>query len=255
MRGKQTVKALSKQYQLSESSIKRRLSKVRETYICDVPPQAVVLLMDATYWGRNWGVVILMDNASSKVLWRKYIRHERLSDYKEGVDYLCSQGYKIKGIVCDGLRGIFQLFSMYPVQMCQFHQVSIIRRYITQTPKLEAGKELKVIAKMLSKTDRESFIEALTSWENKWEQFLRERTTDPQSGKSRYVHKKLRSAWLSLRRNLPYLFVYQDDAALNIPNTNNALEGRFTALKNSMRNHNGMSKENRKRFIDGFFKA
>jgi len=37
-----------------------------------------------------------------------------------------------------------------------------------------------------------------------------------------------------------------------MPNTNNALKGTFTALKNSLHNHAGMSKENRKRFIDGF---
>jgi hypothetical protein len=40
-----------------------------------------------------------------------------------------------------------------------------------------------------------------------------------------------------------------------MPNTNNALEGTFTALKNSLENHNGMSKETRKRFMDGFLKA
>ncbi|MDR1865756.1 MAG: resolvase, partial [Bacteroidales bacterium] len=72
---------------------------------------------------------------------------------------------------------------------------------------------------------------------------------------SRYIHKRLRSAWLSIKRNLPYLFTFQDYPQLNIPNTNNAMEGSFTALKNSLRNHGGMSKGNRKRFIDGFFKA
>ena len=211
--------------------------------------------MDTTYWGRNWGLMLMLDSETSNVLWRRYVLHERLSDYNDGVNYLCTHGYKIRGIVCDGLRGIFQLFSMYPVQMCQFHQASIIRRYITRNPKLEAGKELKEIVKKLSKTDKTSFVEALTLWGNRWDKFLKERTLDPQTGKSRYVHKKLRSAWLSLKRNLPYLFVFQDCAQLNMPNTNNALEGRFTALKNSMRNHNGMSKINRKRFIDGFLKA
>ena len=184
-----------------------------------------------------------------------YVFHERLSDYLEGVNYVSSQGYRVDGIVCDGLRGIFQLFSAYHVQMCQFHQVAIIRRYITQNPKLEAGRELKSIVATPSKTDKKNFVKRLIDWENKWDKFLRERTVDPHTKKSRYVHKKLRSAWLSLRRNLPYLFVFQDYYKLNIPNTNNALEGLFTALKNSLRNHNGMSKENRKRFIDGFFKA
>ena len=228
---------------------------IREDYVCDKLPKRGIVLMDTTYWGRNWGLLLMLDSERSKVIWRKYVSHERLCDYKEGIDYLRKQGYEIKGIVCDGLRGIFQLFSEYPVQMCQFHQVAIIRRYITQNPKLEAGKELKSIAKLLTKTDKGTFIEVLEAWENKWEMFLKERATDPHTGKSRYVHKKLRSAWLSLRRYLAYLFVFQEHQESNMPNTNNALEGTFTALKNSMRNHSGMSKENRKRFIDGFFKA
>jgi hypothetical protein len=49
------------------------------------------------------------------------------------------------------------------------------------------------------------------------------------------------------------LFVFEQ--INDMPYTNNALEGTFTALKNSLRNHSGMSKENRKRFIDGFLKA
>nr|MBP8945471.1 hypothetical protein [Paludibacteraceae bacterium] len=40
-----------------------------------------------------------------------------------------------------------------------------------------------------------------------------------------------------------------------LPNTNNKLEGTFTDLKKNLNNHSGMSKENRKRFIDGFFKV
>ena len=253
--GKQTIKELSIRYHVSESSIKRHLRNIKEQYNRTAFFGGGVVLMDTTYWGRNWGLMVLLESGSSKVLWRKYVFHERLSDYKEGIDYLKAHGYETKGIVCDGLRGIFQQFSMYPVQMCQFHQVAIIRRYLTQNPKLDAGKELKSIVKMLSKVDKDTFVANLEIWEDKWRLFLKERTTDPHTGKSRYVHKKLRSAWLSLRKNLPYLFVFQEYIELNMPNTNNALEGTFTALKNSMRNHNGMSKENRKRFIDGFFKA
>jgi hypothetical protein len=52
---------------------------------------------------------------------------------------------------------------------------------------------------------------------------------------------------------LPYLFAFEQ--VKYMPNTNNALEGTFAALKNKLRNHSGMSKKNRKRFIDGFLKA
>ena len=253
--GKQTYSDLSKSYNVSESTIKRHLCQVKVNVDMSASPGRVVGLLDATYWGRNWGLLVIKDAHSGVFLWRKYIKQERLIDYKEGVEYLENLGFIFDGIVCDGLRGMFQQFSQYKIQMCQFHQVAIIRRYITNNPKLEAGKELKSISKLLTRTDKESFVAAFDSWHDKWADFLKERTVDPISGKSRYVHKKLRSAYLSIKRNLPYLFVWYEYPELQIPNTNNALEGSFTELKNKLRNHNGLSKQNRKRFIDEFFKA
>ena len=38
-------------------------------------------------------------------------------------------------------------------------------------------------------------------------------------------------------------------------NTNNALERTFTDMKKNLRNHPGMTAENRKRMMDGFFLA
>lgn len=210
--------------------------------------------MDATYWGRNWGVLVIMDASTGLTLWKKYIKKERLNDYRQGVDFVELKGYKVEGIVCDGMKEMLQLFAQYKVQMCQFHQVAIIRRYITINPKLEAGKELKAIVKLLTKTDKESFTGLLDEWLYKWDTFLKERRIDTETGKSRYVHKRLRSAYLSIKRNLPYLFVYLEDIGLNMPNTNNKLEGTFTGLKNKLRNHNGLSKENRKRFINEFLR-
>ena len=43
--------------------------------------------------------------------------------------------------------------------MCQFHQVAIIRRYLTSRPKLEAAKELMIIAKQEKVEIVEEFIE------------------------------------------------------------------------------------------------
>lgn len=253
--GKQTYKDLSCIHNLSESSITRLIATIEVPPIVLPEPRRIVGLMDATCWGRNWGIIVIKDARKGDVLWLKYIKQERLQDYKQGVEFLENSGFIVDGIVCDGLRGMFQQFSQYKIQMCQFHQVAIIRRYITNNPKLEAGKELKVLGKMLTRTDKESFVAAFNVWYEKWESFLKERVCDPETGKSRYVHKKLRSAYLSIKRNLPYLFVWYDYPELEIPNTNNALEGSFTGLKNKLRNHNGLSKQNRKRFINEFFKA
>ena len=107
---------------------------------------------------------------------------------------------------------------------------------------------------LLTKTDKQSFEGGLEAWHNKWESFLNERKKDA-IGKNRYVHKKLRSAYRSLKTNLPWLFTWQDNISLQIPNTTNAIDGHFADLKNKLRNHNGLSTERKKKFIDEFLKA
>jgi hypothetical protein len=55
--------------------------------------------------------------------------------------------------------------------------------------------------------------------------------------------------------NLFWLFTWYDCIELKIPNTTNAIDGHFSDLKNKLRNHNGLSESNKKKFIDEFFKA
>lgn len=209
--------------------------------------------MDTTYWGTNFGVCVMRDAYSKIVLWHKFVKHERLLDYSQGVAWLEEKGFIINGIVCDGLKGIFNMFSQYKVQLCQFHQVKTVIKYITRNPKMEASKELKELMLFMKKTDKESFIGAFDQWCEKWDRFLKEKHKDPLTGKSRYIHRKLRSAYLSVKRNMPWLWTFYDYYELSISNTNNALEGYFTNLKTKLRSHNGLSIKNRKRFIIEFF--
>jgi hypothetical protein len=251
--GKQTLLQLSNKYGISVSSVQRRLKEVRITRVISADKR-VVVLMDTTYWGRGFGVVVFKDCVRKKILWRKFVRYETLADYKEGVDWLNANGFEIVGAVCDGLRGMFTMLNKYHVQMCQYHQVKIVKRYLTAQPELTASKELLSIVKLLAHTDKESFTGLFEEWASKWDSFLRERAQGRKTGKSYYVHKRLRSAYLSLKRNMPYLWTFYDYPGLGIPNTNNGLEGQFTDLKSKLRNHNGLSKEHRKIFIDQYFK-
>ncbi len=116
-------------------------------------------------------------------------------------------------------------------------------------------RQLKELTALLKHTDKESFEGALVQWYNKWESFLNERTTNLETGKSFYTHKRLRSAYRSLKTNLDNLFVWYDNFELNIPNTTNAIDGHFSDLKNKLRNHNGLSLQRKKKFIDEFLKA
>ena len=215
----------------------------------------MVILVDATYWGRNFGVLVFKDSGTKRILWRKFLyKKETISDYQEGVDWLLLNEFKIEGVVCDGLRGVFNVFSKYKVQMCQFHQLKIIQRYLTLKPELEASKELLIIAKLLCHTDKESFEGMYNKWLIKWKAFLKERSVDVKTGKSRYIHTKLRSASLSIKRNMKYIWTWYDNIENKIPNTNNGLEGQFSDLKTKLRNHNGLKQHRKMIFIDQYFK-
>ena len=211
-------------------------------------------MMDTTYFGRSFGVMVFKDSLTGQVMHKQFVKQETNQLYLSGIEELHKKGIHIQAIICDGRRGLFQLFGEVPVQMCHFHQVAIIRRYLTRRPKMQASKELWDLVLLLSKTDKESFIGGLSSWYSKWSSFLNERRTDTE-GRSRYVHKKLRSAYRSLNTNLPWLFTWYDHFDKQIPNTTNAIDGQFADLKNKLRNHNGLSLQRKKKFIDEFFKA
>jgi hypothetical protein len=108
-----------------------------------------------------------------------------------GREELERRGYVIEAAVIDGKRGVLAVFNGIPVQMCQFHQIAIVRRYITSRPKLEAGKELRALALSLTTSTEKTFSELLDVWHQKWNTFLRERTRDKDGIHWQYTHKKL----------------------------------------------------------------
>lgn len=210
--------------------------------------------MDTTYFGRKMGVMVFKDSLSGQILHKLYVKQETNKLYLSGIEEITKRGIKIQALICDGRKGLFQLFDEIPMQMCNFHQVAIIRRYLTKKPKMQASKELWEHVLLLVHTDKESFVGGLAAWHKKWSAFLNERNIGI-DGKSRYVHKKLRSAYNSLKNNMPWLFTWYDNMDLKIPNTTNAIDGHFSDLKNKLRNHNGLSEVRKKRFIDEFLKA
>jgi hypothetical protein len=252
--GKQTYSQLATKYKCSIRTIQRRLDCHCVTPV-PVSSRSVIVLMDTTYWGRGFGVMLFKDAISKVNLLKYYVKHETNALYIRGIEELKSRGFSIVAIVCDGRKGLIQSFGDTPVQMCQFHQAAIIRRYLTKNPKLPASKELMEVVDLMAQTDKESFVGALELWFAKWESFLNERSINQQTNKTCYTHKKLRSAYRSLKNNLPWIFTWYDYFDLNIPNTTNAIDGHFADLKNKLRNHNGLSKARKMKYIDGFLKA
>ena len=86
----------------------------------------------------------------------------------------------------------------------------------------------------------------LKQWHEKWKDFLSEKTYTDDNKRWFYTHKRLQSAYRSLKTNLPYLFTYLDYPEIGMPNTTNSLEGTFSSLKTKIRMHSG-TKEWRKK--------
>ena len=214
------------------------------------PLKPVVVIADVTFFGRSFGVCVVRAPHLKKNLYVQEVRSESIDVYRQGRRVLENMGYTMKAIVLDGRPGVRQLFADMPVQMCHFHQKQIITRYLTNNPKLEAGIELKKITTTFCETNEIDFTAALDAWHDKWFYFLKERTTDPFTKRWYYTHKRLRSAYRSLRLNLPYLFTYQKYSELNIPNTTNSLDGCFAYLKELVRVHRGSKRNLKDKIIE-----
>ena len=253
--GKQTLSQLALKYGVNEKTIRRDLKGMRHVQKIS-KDKHVSIQMDTTYWGRRFGLMVIRDTTRGKVLWRKYVTHETIAGYMEGVNWLKSNGFRIYGAVIDGMKGLAKALSPLPVQLCQFHQMLTVRHYLTQDPDIEASKALLDLVNKITDMDKESFIGAFNEWYEKYQDVLNERVHDGRIKKKTppFMRPRLRSAYFSVKRNMPLLWTFYDRPELGLPHTNNALEGLFSELKTKVRVHSGISKENRKKLLDELIK-
>lgn len=246
--GKQTLSQISKEHQRSKNWIRSQIDKATVTKQI-VSPQPIVAVVDSTFWGRTFGICAFKSPHLKRILYWAPIRTENGLVYWLGRQQLQRRGFEIKAVVADGKHCIKEVFKDLPVQMCHFHQIQIIRRYLTSNPNLPASKELKAAALTLPRTNEENFTAALSGWREKWSEFLKEKTFNPETKHWFYTHKRLRSAYRSLNVNLPHLFIYQKYPELNIPNTTNCLDGTFSHLKKLLNVHNGLKRAKKLKLI------
>lgn len=220
-------------------------------------PEATVVIADTTFWGRTYGVCVFRSHHLKKAIWWSEVAGERMAHYQYGRKILEEKGWTITGAVVDGRRGFIKVFRGIPLQICQFHQMRQIARYISRRPDTEAGRELWKLTLTLTETDEATFTHALQAWHTKWDDYLEEKTVSEfASGKKKwyYTHKSVRSAYRSLERNLPYLFTYLRHPELNMPNTTNDLDGSFSNLKKKLGVHHGLRRDRRFKVISQILK-
>ena len=253
LEGKQTIVEIAQYHHVSESTIKRLLRKIDvEWKQPSLEGRSGFVHLDATYWGRNWGIILAIDEATGDVLYLAFIKHETIQAFVDAITAIETAGYAIKGIIIDGKTELFSAFSDHPIQMCQFHMIQIVKRYLTKNPKMNASKELMLLCQYMIKSRETDFVKDYNAWKVRWHDFLNKRTTH-KDGKTYYLHRRIRTLVHSIDFYLPHLFTFQKPECAGMPNTNNKIEGTFTDLKKNLNNHSGLTIDHRRLFISAYF--
>lgn len=239
---RQTINDLKTTYKKSEKTIRTIVDKARVRTSIALTPQPVVCIFDATHLGEDTLLAARAPALKANLGWA-WIENETKEVYSLLRANLESRGFTLTAVVLDGRTGIPRVFSDIPVQICQFHMLQIVRRKLTLRPESDAGQDLLSLVFTIANTNEKIFEDALQKWHVAYEDFISERTYALGTKRWRYTHRRVRSAYLSLKRNTPFLFTYQKYPHLNIPNTTNSLDGYWSRLKNLLAAHRGKSSE------------
>ncbi len=139
---KQTASEIGALYGVSASTVRRRLAQVSIQWEQPRLKGEGCIHLDATYFSRSRGVLVALETGTGRLMYMAHIGHERRAHYEAAVRHIVAGGYKIRGLVMDGIQRGENELSAYPIQMCHFHAVALVRRKLTMHPKLPAAKEL-----------------------------------------------------------------------------------------------------------------
>lgn len=247
-----TLKQLSQKYGYSREWIQAKIHRFTPQ-LHETTPKHTTVVIDASFFGKRkdkLGLIVAKDAHTSLPIAYNFIETESKEVYLDLMKQMISKGYSVDAVVLDGKPGIFDLFGDIPVQMCHFHMKAIITRKLTKHPKLQASIELKRIVAYLGKVSECRFAYMLHAWHKRHEAFLNEKAEDDSKRGWHYKHRRVRSAYRSLMRFLPYLYTYRRYPCLHIPNTTNALDGGyFSPLKDLLKVHRGIDKKMKQKLI------
>jgi hypothetical protein len=92
--GKQTYAQLAQHFGCSIKTIQRKLDHApvpqRKEFSC-VP----VVIMDTTYFGRNFGVMVFKNSLDGVVLCKQHVRYETNALYLSGIAEICRRSISI----------------------------------------------------------------------------------------------------------------------------------------------------------------
>jgi len=242
---KQTYAELEVKYAKSEDTIRKYFDQLKpQKPSVKINFEPVNLIFDTTFFKRSLGVMVFR-KPGKNISW-KYVETEKLSFYLEELLKLKGLGLSFKSFTIDGRKGLIRLLQMHfntiPIQLCHFHQVQTVTKYTTKNPKTECGKKLRFLILNLKNLSKKDFIEQFKNLQNTYKDFLKERNEQ-----EKFQHRRLRSAFRSIKTNLPYLFTFEDYSELEIPTTTNSCDGSFGQWKYKIKLHRHLNLDRKNR--------
>lgn len=210
------------------------------------------LIFDGTYFNRKNCFLLLLDGLSGKAVDYRYRVRENYAIAYEIFQGIRDCGCNPIAITTDGntsvIRALKTVWPNITIQRCLAHiqrqGLSWLRRY----PKLEASKELRKIYLLIFGIEnyrhRDEFLKIFLKWERRYGQFVK---SLPSKDK---VYSDLQRARSLLLNAGPDMFHYLDDP--KITPTTNLIEGYFSALKGKYKQHHGLSKINRPKYLSWY---
>jgi len=255
--GKQTFSQLETESGYSERSLKRYFYSYLDNYPTwkITPSEKLNLLIDGTYFANKVCLVLYRDNNIKATQLYRLTDGEWFEEICEDLQNLIYLGLTIESVTCDGLSNILKAIKKTCpetiIQRCVVHIQRECLIWLTKRPKSQAGIELRRIIKRLhligNRDDWGYWVVDLIKWHEQYKDFVNEKSYYELTGRYWYTHKSVRKAFVHIKRALPDMFHYLDNA--DIPKSTNALESFFGHLKQNISIHRGLSKEHYKNYI------
>lgn len=260
----ETLERLAKQRQTNSSSLARSFNVFWRIENPPLPYQknSRVLIVDGLIIERGRCVLIAIDGEGVPIAWLSCQR-ENFANWIMLFRMVKEQGFESPSVIVSdaqkGLQGaIKSTFPLVPHQRCMTHVVRLAQAWVTMRPRTIAGQELKEIIGGLyaikTKEEAKSFIEKFFRWNEKHENFLKEKSVDSLTGRRWFTHRRLRAVRSLVFGALPNLFTFLE--VPDTPRTTNKLEGGINSpLKALLRHHRGMSVNHKQTLVFRFLRA
>lgn len=255
--GKQRIEDISKESGYSS----RQLRRWFDEYLASAPEwkiqrrKAYHILIDGTWFSESHCLVVYRDADSKSTMYYRFAEDENEYEIIKDLQVFKAMRLRISSFTTDGgddiIRAIKYVYPYVTRQRCIVHIERECLAWLTQHPKTSAGILLRRLVCQIShiktNNDKLYWIKELNKWHEDYEEFIKQKTVNKETGELTYTHDSVRRAYIHLHRAIPNMFKYIDEP--DVPNNTNSLESFFGHLKDNLRIHRGLSQDHLDNFI------